>query len=197
MPKTKQEIIVDILKKKLTREPGVQPKVVHNPQMLEQRGAAGVYDPETHEIAVRKDSAPNVIAHELQHAIDVPQAVQASKVGVTLPRRPDNRSRFGHSPTEGELMSVLLTPGEPTDTQLAKEARGNLEARQAIMDQETRNWLREKMGAIGKIPGVGRAIAQSATTSREIIQPEKLIQDNPPVTFAEAVRQEMKKRKRK
>jgi hypothetical protein len=37
-----RDAVVEILKKKLTREPGKQLEVVENPQMLQQRGAVAL-----------------------------------------------------------------------------------------------------------------------------------------------------------
>lgn len=196
--KSYQQIVMDILKKKLTMEPGTSPEVDINPELLKQAGAAGQYDPATHVITLEKKSAPNIIAHELQHSIDVPQAKKGGEYKIRLPQRPDNRSRFGHTEIPGQLMSAELVPGKPTDEQLAKEARGNLRTSQALMDEETRRWLVEQSGLLGKIPGVRVALKEAATTSREMgMKPEELIQDNPPVTFEEALQMELTKRKKK
>lgn len=189
MPKDagQTKIIAEILKKKLTKEPGKQAPV--SVKSDKDDSILGGYDSAKDTVVITPNSATasNIIAHELQHEIDVKQRTKAKALGLPMPSK-EGRGTKPHDPAkQGELMSPYQTSGDVKDEDLIQEAKGNLKARREALDAETQAWLDKKVP-----PVVQRVMGLKA--SKIPIKAEELIQSPTPVTFKEMLEKELEKK---
>jgi hypothetical protein len=184
------KIIAEILKKKLTKEPGKQAPV----SVKEDKDTSilGGYDSAKDTVVITPNSATasNIIAHELQHEIDVKQRAKAKALKLPMPSKEGRGTKPHDTEEQGKLMSPYQTPGDVKDEDLIQEAKGNLKARREGLDAETQAWLDSKVPKLTqKLLGLKAA--------KIPVKAEDLIQEPTPVTFKEMLEAELAKRKAK